>query len=329
MAKLLGKNNYQDWSKINGAIHQKLGLDEKTQVRAYHHAEMAVMDQMVTLVQFLSHKKTVYFQRGVSPYFESIIPHFLRDSLKIQNILPAEHLSTTDQREEWIKNIAPDTCCAVLCANHWVTGEKFEIQPLVDALEAKRIYVLVVNHGDASMLSEKPTVYKNILHDLGDIVFSVMGARWKNPTLVSWQGRWDAENFDKDWTRVTSALPDETEVKKFESEFSKETFFTNGQSRVWNKAVLVFPDINAQMLRANVASQLGVTGVDDELFGTIIECDETIYPPLRMWWRPDPAPVTVRGMIQFSVSALKKYPNLAHVVKTVAAGLVSEQTWEA
>ena len=105
-------------------------------------------------------------------------------------------------------------------------------------------------------------------------------------------------------------------VENFEHEFASWKYFKSKTERLYDRAVLVFPDINGDALMNDLAEvmSLNKNSIAD-VMSTTSQCSWQDPISFKGWWSPPPRPEEIRGLVVFSAEILAR-KDFANLVKT-------------
>lgn len=281
------------------------------------------MELVLGTGQFLSHKKNASVFYGSNPSFEMLTPGFLRDGLQVLSLSNQDLPKTLLEAKAWVDGLPKDTAYVLYSEDHVVTAEVFPWEFLDEALNEKRIPSLRMSHHlyrfDHGTSKVRPFSVRICMMDLNHVV-ALTGSRFKTPPGVVAGMNWEmdfASQVDRLLGRNDLVMESER-VKEFEAQLSEYAFLTT-TSRVYDRAVLCFREINADRLIEHLRSR-------NSLIASTNLCSWSSFRLMSGWWKPSPTLEELRGLLLIPALALVD-KNLAGEIKQICEKILQEQTW--
>jgi hypothetical protein len=120
------------------------------------------------------------------------------------------------------------------------------------------------------------------------------------------------------------------EIEKFENEVSSKAkkWFAAGASRLFDRAVVTFPNVSAEALAESVFKKLGLeTKKGWENVDTPNQCHWDAVRMFKTWWQPEPSVEDLRGMLVVGVPLLET-KDFAKLLILSYEELQQQQSWE-
>lgn len=311
------------WDQVNQVVRVKWFLQHEGGVRCYSSQLQALDELALGTSQFLSHKKSVAIFGGSSPSFEMLTPTFLREGRQVLNLQNQELPRSLPDAKIWVESLPKDTSYVLFSEDHVVTAEVYSWEFLDEALNEKRIPSLRVSHHlhrlDHGTLKVNPFSVRICLLDLDHIV-ALTGARFRTPPGMVAGMNWKMDfaiQVDHLLSGHDFMIAPEL-VKEFEGQFA-EFAFLKTTSRVYDRAVLCFREINSDRMVDHFRSRCG-------LIASTNHCSWASFRMMNGWWKPSPSHDELRGLLLIPASALND-KGLANDIKNLHDKILREQTW--
>ncbi len=287
--------------------------DAPVQLRSFKSAGHGAFEVSQTLSLIYSHKRSVAYVKGLSPTFEFLIPQYLKEALQVQSI---DWTQLTDP-QAWCDGLKKDTNFVLMAEDHPVTGEVFSTDLIDKILNEKKIFSVRVSHARHLQVSEEVRGGSARILSYGqDLAVTVFGSRFKPQSFTAAQMGWDKAAVLQQIQNKRKRVFDQDLIEKFEDQFSKWKYFENKTQRLYDRAVLVFPEINGEALVHELADALSLEGATrGELMATTSQCSWHDPISFKGWWLPVPQPEVTRGLVVFSAEILAR-KDFAKLVKS-------------
>lgn len=288
-------------------------------LRCYGGLAEAVHEVVFGTAMFFSHKKNMGLLSGNTWGFEAILPHLYRENFQVQE----EKAHALAEARAYVESLKKDTCFVLWCEDHPVVGTLFDGESLDQALNEKRIFSIAISHSAFRTRAREIRPYSVRLCSLtSDLAVALCGARFRSPALAVHRRPWSAE---KTTARVMEEFrlsnEDKEAIHSFESECEKKTGFRRlltGENRLFDRAVLYHPEINAEAVLRSVKGSSG-RELEPPMMEREVEilnaCRWRPAPHLKAWWEPLPAGEILRGLMIFSQTLAAREKKLADWLK--------------
>lgn len=310
------------WDQVNQAVKGSLFPDFAGTLRCFTSTLQSLSELALGTGQFLSHKKKISVFYGASPSFELLIPTWIREAVGVQSLKVTEMPQNLPSAQEWVAQLPKETSYVLFPEDHAVTAEVYPWQYLDEALNEKRIISIRLSHHHhlVNDLTPMPFSIRICVLDVGHIM-ALLGTRIKSPA-----GMISGFNWSLDFAKEIAAIKRRAENKKLVQEFEKqfvENQFLQTESRVFDRAVLCFPEINSDRLIQELIRRLGPNL--ENLSGTSL-CSWSSYRMMSGWWHPEPTPNQLRGLLLIPAEALQE-KNFLVEMKKACIDIMKEQSW--
>lgn len=319
----------EEWEELNEALHSELNISAKNRVRAYRGLAEALYEVAQGTAQFMTHKKSVAFVSGQTPLAALILPYYYKETYDVR-LIPSEDLQRSEEAlTEFVGSLKADTAFVLVSEDHPVTGRRFPfVDRLNELLNAKRILTIRISHFAHHYDVQEVLPYSVRLCSWGTHQsIAILGERFRSPALFSHGVRWNKEGYLLKVRETLKGLEPESKnlILNFESQATRwgaDAYYHENDSRVFDRAVLVFPNLNSQYL-----SQLLEEALPNQKILSSSLCALNMTLSAMQWWQPQPSVDELRGMLLFSPTALKN-PELARVLEESVKQIRAEQSWE-
>lgn len=319
----------ESWEELNDKLKVQLGLDARLRARSFYGLSQAVFEISQGAAQFMSHKKAIGVVMGQTAVFESLLPYYYKETYEVQTLVHSELTNV----QEWVDGLKKDTNFVLYSEDHPVTGELYPFADELDqALNQKRISSFRVSHNQhfyqnievrpytVRLCSYKPTA-----------AIAVLGERFRAPTLMVQNMNWNSSQFLQDVTDAYKGRQvNQLLVEKFETELASvaQPFLKPGVSRIFDRAVCVFPDVSAEALAQLVFKKLGVSAAEGwGLMATTNMCHWSAVKMFRHWWTPQPTQEQLRGLLIIGAELLNT-KDFAKLMISSYEEIKAQQSWD-
>jgi hypothetical protein len=287
--------------------------EANVQLRAYRGAGHAAYEATESLMQVYAHKKNLAHVKGLTPVFDFLIAQFLKEAYQIQTV---EHTGIKSP-EIWVEQLKKDTNFVLLAEDHPITGEVFETETLDKLLNEKKIYSIRVSHARHFQVTEDVRPCSARILSFGpDLAITVYGTKFKAGGLTAPQMGWDKAGVIQKIQRKRKRVFDQSLVQNFENALSEFKYFANPVPRLYDRAVLSFPEVNGEALVQDIAQAMSLNkNLAEDLMSTTSQCSWEDPLSFKNWWIPAPTPEAFRGLVVFSAEILAR-KDFANLVKT-------------
>lgn len=319
----------EEWEELNEALHSELKISAKNRVRAYAGLAESLYEVAQGTAQFMTHKKSVAFVSGQTPLAGLILPYYYKETYDVRLISAMDLEKSEAAVDEFVGSLKADTAFVLVSEDHPVTGRRFSfVNRLNELLNAKRIITIRLSHFTHHYEHSELLSYSARLCSWGNQQsVAILGERFRSPALIAHGLSWSKEGYlSKLRESFQSIEPEDKElILHFESQavqWGATPYFGVNDSRVFDRAILVFKDLNTEYLRTLLGSAFSVSEV---LSTSLCALNMTISG--MQWWQPLPTEDELRGMLLISPTALKN-PELARMLRESVKQIRAEQSWE-
>ncbi len=296
----------ESWEELNDEVRHILNLGPKLKTRVFKGLGQAVFEIAQGTAQFMAHKKSIGVLHGQTPVFESLLPYYYKETYDVQAL---EHTELKDIKA-WVEGLNKDTSFVLYSEDHPVTGELYSfVEELDKLLNEKRICSFRVSHAHHFFHSEDIRPYTaRICSFSGELAVAILGERFRSPALMAPNLNWDKEFYLTEFADSKKDRHQEhLQVEKYEAEVAPavQVYFKAGQTRLFDRAVLVFQDASAEAIAQSLQKKLGWT--DEETWQKLATTNMCHWSGIKMfkhWWLPQPSDTTLRGLLVVRADAL-------------------------
>lgn len=318
----------ESWEELNDEVKNSLKLSPSVRVRSYYGLAQAVYEVTQGSAQFMSHKKAIGVVLGQTGVFECHLPFYYKETYAIQSI---KHFEITNVKE-WVESLKKDTNFVVYSEDHPVTGERYPfVEELDSELNKKRIGSYRISHSNHFFEAIEILPYSVRLCSINpSAAIALLGERYKAPPLSVQYMEWNIESFkDAIVNEMRSRKQDPSAILKFEGQISMigRPFLGANQSRVFDRAVCVFPDVSASALAQAIMGKAGWNSHEAwKKMGTTNLCHWSTLRLFNHWWLPTPSANDLRGLLVFGLDVLVD-DQFSKVVLASHQDLLVQQSW--
>lgn len=326
--KLIDVARPETWEELNDQILITLGLKSPQRVRCFLGLPQAVFEISQGAAQFMSHKKAIGVVMGQTSVFEGLLPYYYKETYEVQKL---SQLNLTNIKE-WVEGLKKDTNFVLFSEDHPVTGALYPFADELDRLlNERRISSFRVSHARHFFEPIELRPYSVRLCSFSpSAAVAILGERFRSPSLMVQSMNWVAPDFIADL--MASRLGREVNpvlIEKVEQELSSvaKPYFTSGESRLFDRAVCVFPDVSAEMLAKKVFAKLGMAPEEGwAQSATTNLCHWSAIKMFRHWWEPTPTQEDLRGLWIIGPELLKT-KDFAKLVISSYEEIKAQQSW--
>lgn len=288
----------ENWELLNEKIKNHLALPSEINVRAFRGLSHGVYEITQSLAQVYVHKRHLALVKGLSPAFDFMVTHFLRDSYQIQSV-DIRSLKSDEDLNLWVQGLHKDTLFAMWPEDHPVTGEVSLFLQLDKLLNDKKIFSIRVSHHRHFYEKDAILPYSiRICSYSQECALSLQGARIRNLALLARQMYWHDETYLAEIKKATPPLASPLLVESFEAAFPQYAYFQQSfKNRLYDRSVLCFKDLNAEAICRILVSK------EIEMQMHIATTSACIWGNSKMftsWWLPTPSMEELRGLLIIS-----------------------------
>ena len=308
------------WDRLNEELRTKLGYKSDNPIRVYPNLYSAVEEVTTQLASFLAHKRGFTWIKGLSPTFEAPLAGFLREGYQVQSVDWKVHSQFVGQEEQWVAALPQDTLYVLAFEDHAVTGLKMNLDNFEKALAAKKIFFIRVSHFGLPSNSIELSPYSIFIGPTGfnTLAAAVCGARFRAPERGIPYHPWKAMELKN----RTTLSENKAVVEKVEKQFPDNLWFSDSDSRRFDRVVLCFEDLAGDQIIKRLSEKLKTPLGFDQAQSTHACIWESIKL-FKSWWAPQPRPEQFRGLVVISVDIAQR-DDFAAVLKDTISELRSQ-----
>ncbi len=318
----------ETWDELNDSLKTQMGLADPLRARVFKGLAHAVFEIAQGSAQFMAHKKAIGFIKGQTPAFENLLPYYYKETYEV-NIL--SHLQLQDVKT-WADGLKKETNFVVFAEDHPVTGEIYPfVEELDKILNEKRIYSFRISHFRHFHESIQVRPYSvRLCSYTGNLAVAILGERFRCPPMMVQNMEWNHADvlqealLAQEGRKLNASL-----IGSFEASFSDiaKPYFSSEQTRLYDRAVLVFKNTSAEALAEKVFAKLGISSEEGWLqLDSTNMCHWSGVKMFSHWWEPSPSNETLRGLLIISPTILEN-PQFAKSLRESYQELLEEQSW--
>lgn len=317
----------ETWEELNDQIKASWGLDSRLRVRAYQGLAHAVFEISQGTAQFMSHKKAIGAVMGQTSVFENLLPYYYKETYEVAVV---SHLKLTNVKE-WVESLKKDTNFVLFSEDHPVTGELYPFADELDRLlNEKRIFSFRISHTQHKFerLMNRPYTVRLCSHGPYAAV-AILGERFRSPSLLAVDMHWDKEVFLKSLGNAVSREQNAPLVESFETKVSSvaSAYFKTNSARLYDRAVVFFPDVSAEAVAQNIFKKLGLSPQEGwAQIATTNMCYWSGIKMFRHWWEPTPTQEQLRGLLVVGLELLQT-KDFAKLLISSYEEVKAQQSW--
>jgi hypothetical protein len=255
------------WAKLNDLYKQNsfVANEPKVSVQVYRGIYHALWEIGQALAQTYPHRRVLLSDQNAGPEIEPINIAFAREGLT-NRVLTLEDLK---EPSRWLEASQKEALFFVGAFDDPATGELFDYSAVETELKEKRIFRIRISHSYHQFF-QLPTpqpyeIYICSFHP--DRTVAILGERAQvRPTMAPFLN-WPGEGADeikkqssflnlqenKDWQLERHA------IQRLEGSFDEANrLLPSGENRIWDRALLIFSDVEGLSLIEQIDEELGV-----------------------------------------------------------------------
>lgn len=315
----------EDWERAGEALRVAMNPANGEIVRVHAGLEPGALELALGLAQIYSHKRALAVVKGNSPVFDQVVPWFQREAYQLQSIMWSA-LPDRAAIETWIAGLKKETAFVMVADDNPVTGALQPVDLIESALAEKKMFLIRVSHGSQLLRNPAPCPYAVHLRSVdGGFAMSVSGARLRVAPLFSHRLPWSAEKLVARYHQRVGQKENRSVVENFEKEFKAERVLPEGADRLYDRAVLSFPNVSGEALLARVGRKIGLSALDESM-NTANLCRWDSTRLMKNWWEHGPSDDVVRGLVAFSPELCGR-KDFARDLRATYEELLALQTW--
>lgn len=300
------------WHKANAVYREALALGNGGYgVQTYLGLRHALWEVCTQLAQLQPNRRTIVYAKEAAPIFESVAVPLSREGFRLRAFSEAELRNPS----AWMESAQKDLLFVLTELDDPVTGELYGLSELREALKDKKCYSVHVSHSwHSTFAPEVPLASEiQILSLRPNRAIAVVGDRVRITPPVSTGLSWPDVSLPEaknDLARETgSELLQRIEELESQPPASGERLLPAGKSRLPDRALIAFRDVDGLSLAAELARELGLQllepGTKSEIETTSL-CrwqDERVFQGLVA---KGYAPEVLRGLLILSANLLNR-----------------------
>ena len=316
----------EQWERLNEQLKTTYSLPTENSVRVYKGMAHAVFEVVQGTAQFLSHKRSLAWIKGQTPYFDPLIPYFFKEAYGVQSVNAAD----LKDPEAWVNSLKKDTNFVLLAEDHPVTGELYDYDKLDELLNEKKIFSFRVSH--FRHFYEKPPLrpYSVRLCYLdNDYAVALCGERFKSPSLIAAQMNWDVSACLNHLAKIQVSPQQPGQVEAFESSFADiaKPWFSTKTPRLYDRILLKFSDVSGELMLQRLFDKLQVD--ESQYYRTMDTtnlCRWNHFKTFGSWWEPKPTQEDIASLVVIDSGWLVT-KDFAKILKNTYEEIQAEQSW--
>lgn len=308
----------EDWDHANEAVASVWPLNDGESARVHAGLGAAAFECVLSLAQVYSHRRSVAVVKGNSPAFDHVVPWLLRETYQMQSTTWSQ-LTTAEARSAWVASLKPETAFALVVEDHPFTGALSPADELDALLNDRKTFVIRVSHSSFVGLrnSLRPMSWRLCSIDDG-LAVSIAGQRIRITPAFSHRQPWDAEDVAQRLRARLATPQSQTAIEALEAAFAASRLLSEGTPRLFDRAVLAFPDVSGEALRSRLAAVGSIETAN------LCRWDSTRL--FRGWWENAPSEDLLRGLVAVP-SILCERKDFATELRAAYEGLRNLSTW--
>lgn len=317
----------EKWDLLNNSIKKQLKSDHL--VRSYINPYLATYDLIIGLSQLFAHKRSIAWIKGLSPFFDSVYPHFVREGYQIQTFTLDQYKEAQKDIRQFVEGLKKDTLFFVYFEDHPLTGETYDYEELENALSHKKIFSISVSHH--SFFYQPKSFYPlsaRICWYDKNMTLVYLGEKFKvNSVLgyyqnlgINMDSTVEKEQLESKIASFQSKKFFQNEIIDFESEF-RQNIFINTSNRVWDRSILKFTEVHTDELAFRL-NELGYKNIF-----SLSSCATASVKMFQKWLVPELPKDQLQNLIYFSFETKDDFPKPAEIKKLIA-DIVADSQWE-
>lgn len=319
----------ESWEELNDQVKAMLGLESRLRTRSFYGLSQAVFEISQSAAQFMSHKKAIGVIIGQTAVFESLLPYYYKETYEVQTIL---HSDLTNI-QEWVDGLKKDTNFVLYSEDHPVTGELYPFADQLDQLlNQKRISSFRISHSHHFHEGIEIRPYTTRICSYNPTAaIAILGERFRAPALMVQNMNWNSSQFLQEMKSAYQGREvNPLLIEKIENDLSEiaQPFFKPGASRIFDRAVCIFPDVSAEALAQLVFKKMGITSEEGwTKMSTTNMCHWSAVRMFRHWWVPQPTQEQLRGMLIIGPELIST-KDFAKFIISSYEEIKAQQSWE-
>jgi len=317
----------EEWERLNDNFRARLKVPVEQSVKIYRGLGHAIYECAYGTSQFLSHKRSVGFIKGNTPYFDFLIPNYLREAYQIQSMdsasLKQHHASWTD----WVNTLKKDTVFVIACEDHPITGELQDLDELDRVLNEKKVFFLRVSHSLHHFRPLELLPYTVRICSLqNDWALAFMGSKFKTPPVLAQVMNWSVKDADEVLQSYQKKSESQKIIENIEAENKEFSFPWTGASRLYDRSLLVCPGVTGDLMTQTLTKALGLKAEDSSFLSSTHLCSWDSMKMFKTWWKEAPSEEKLRDLLILTPEICQK-SGISSLIKKTYEELKSSQSW--
>lgn len=253
------------WEELNQVLQRSLNISQT--VRSYFGLTHAVHETTRGLAKLFPHKRSIGLIKATSPYIQSLELHFSMEGYQVHSWDMSYYSS-----DKFLAELPQDLLFVIGALDDPMTGQVFDLQKHFSNLNSKRIFSIFISHSwhEVRELPKIENYTLGLLSLQKNLSVAVMGARSSKITpLLDGYKFWPSDFLTQINYSIKSKTENKNDVVHFEQSgiANSKPFFNPDATRLYDRAVLVFEDINAEAMFELLTQKLNLN--IEELGGQI------------------------------------------------------------
>lgn len=239
---------------------EKLSAGCDTEVFPFQTVDQAVFDLCSALALTYSHKMSIAVVENTGPFFHRISVHFSRLGYNVQTYKMNSNESVSESLDDWLAGLKKDTLFVLADLDDVFTGQLFDLSNILAEFEKKKIFQIVLSHSvHRCRAPSDPTDFEiSVRQTRSGRVVAFLGSRAKVLPVHVLSLDWSKENTEN-YALATVLTEEKTRVEKLEAALpaGAKAYFSFDSSRIFDRAVLYWQDVDGYSLADEVCRALG------------------------------------------------------------------------
>ncbi len=317
----------ENWERINQQFHSQFKVSEEQRLKFYRGLGHAIYELTVGTSQFYLHKRSMGIVLGNTPYYDFLLPIYLREAYQIQKIDPISLSQHHANWTEWANTLKKDTVLVIATEDHPVTGELYNLEELDQILNEKKIFFIRISHASHFYRPLEVKPYTVRIGSLAsNLSYAQMGSKYKVPPVMAQTMIWSADEIQQALNANKSKREYVAEIKKFESTLKNFSFPWSKLDRIYDRSLIVTPGVTGDLMAHVLAKKMGLSFSNDFELSTSHLCFWNSVKMFATWWKSSPNEEVLRDLLLIHPEvALKK--DFAETVQKTYEELKGQQSW--
>lgn len=245
------------WIELAELLESQFEMDSEQQmVRPFMGVGHALGEITQGLTKLFPTRKTIFYAKSMNPFIE---PHAMNLAREGYKTLPVEQKDFLAP-DKIVESVERDALFILLPVDDPLLGYKFPIDALIKALNEKKIFKIFVDHQNHQYAPVQQVLERQEIriHSIdAHRALAFLGARARIRPLVADDLNW-SEFHTSDLHEHYGQKLETQKINEFESQPIEGALpILHGHTRVADKVVLTFEDLDGHALIAELAKILG------------------------------------------------------------------------